>query len=1100
MVGAGPLSRGDELQNERYTIIEKIGQGGMGYVYKASDNAHGGCIVALKELKQDGLRPEDLPGELQHFQKEANTLQQLTPHPHIPQYYDRFEDRGRYFIVMEFVDGDTLQALIDSSPAHQIPVEQVIKYGIQLCNALSHLHQQSPPIILRDLKPANVKVTPDERVYLLDFGIAREYKQGKTLDTTVRYTEGFAAPELSREQTEPRFDLYSLGAVLHYCLSGNRPKDSVPFQHVRTFNLQVSKRLDTLIQKLVATRKEDRPPNALIVLQQLETIKKDAANNTQPATSTITRSKMPFFNWQTALMAQLHILWSQRNTLPNLAALCVTILIHFCSALGDWIRFDLSPWIILHWQKLWRFVGNTAQRFSAQCKQLQAKLAITIQRPNLDNCAVPTSQQSQQGLKFVRGVFGKSEEIAHGVVKNSRTITDYSGELISRRTEVPPNLVPFVGVFAIVACCTIGMLAVLHLSPYDVLFTLATILLLISFSASVQREIDKLVQHIFMATMIVALLVCFALMTQPDVKRMLASITVNLLVCLLIGAFVLTSLFRSARSNLWVDYIAVLLIAIACATQQYLLGPQELQSLMPSITSSTATTICEIIAAIVLVAVVSGSLFRLHKPYTKGFVYSVLPIACIAMPLQFTFGKQDLPMPTEQAIQAQLTTFTWIFLFVLGASIIIAGKFLGKAEQADLTQGQSRQNRQNVQTSQVSRIPWERMGRIPLVFVIIPCLLLQYYVGTMHTQQTPDGITQFLKMRPLDPVRVNQTIVSVLVLVVTMLLLSWFRRCAAMLINTLANAGIGITCVLLHASLWDGNTTLTLLHINKDITPFLAWIVTIMLLLLAISVSLHLYHPFSWFLWLTTRIDWLIGILGYIILTICAFLCTFFFHAYGNQLPALRYSPPIQDVQFTIGQVATVCMAVVTGIYFIMLLISLRHPSAASNVQNIQLSPGQPPGRKEIPWSAIRIFVNRLLLIVLLSSLLFITWNIQGWQTYMYPALPTMLTRLYPLIPLPVWLAEYGLLLIVGFSYFKLDLSFERIKHATIELFFVLALIGKALATACIILLFAGMLPTLFTWLFAVFEIICLILLIQTVLLIAWAEKESQGKANRQSH
>ncbi|HLX39186.1 MAG TPA: hypothetical protein VKR42_01580, partial [Ktedonobacteraceae bacterium] len=171
-----------------------------------------------------------------------------------------------------------------------------------------------------------------------------------------------------------------------------------------------------------------------------------------------------------------------------------------------------------------------------------------------------------------------------------------------------------------------------------------------------------------------------------------------------------------------------------------------------------------------------------------------------------------------------------------------------------------------------------------------------------------------------------------------------------------------------------------------------------------------------------------------------------------------------------------------------------------SSVQNKKLPSMQQPGRGKLTWSNIGIFVNRLLLIVLLSSLLFITWYIQGWQTYMYPALPTMLTWLYPLIPLPVWLAEFGLLLIVVFSYFKLDLSIEKIKHATIELCFVLALIGKALATACIILLFAGMLPTLFMWLFAVFDIICLILFIQTVLLIAWAEKESQGRVNRQSN
>ncbi|MHB8596813.1 MAG: serine/threonine-protein kinase [Ktedonobacteraceae bacterium] len=1100
MASMGPLFPGHTLQHGRYTIIDREGQGGFGYVYKASDNSWHGRIVAIKELKQDGLLPEDLPEERRLFQQEAAILQQLSSHPHIPQYYDYFTDQGRYFIVMEFIEGQTLQALIYNSQAQQIPVGQVISYGIQLCSALSHLHQQFPPIISRDLKPANVKVTADGRAYLLDFGIAREYKQGKDLDTTIRYTEGYAAPEASREQTEPRSDLYSLGAVLHHCLTGHNPRDNNPtlfnFRPARTFNLQVPPALDNLIQQLVATQKEKRPLNAAAVSLRLETIQRGASGPTQPLPFNAILPKLPFFNWQTAIAAQLRILRSQRNILLSLASLCPAILILFCSALGDKVRFVLFPWMLLHWQKLWKFTINAPHRFLSQCKQLSAKLVIAFPQPQPQpgNHAIPAPQQFRQRNRLVHVILDNSGEIAR----------DIKG-IIDPQIGVSPNLVPFVGVFAIVACCTIGMLAVLHLSLYVVLFILAVILLLISFSASIQRTIDGQVQHMLVAVMIAALLSCLALAYLPDVKHMLAAITVNLLFCFLTGAFVLASLFRSTRRNIWVDHVTIIVIAIACAAQQYLLGVQEWQSLMPSIASSADVVIFEIIAIIVLSIIACIAFVAINEPYGKRrFLFSVILIACVDMLLQFAFGKQDIPEPVQHAMHAQLTLFTLIFIVVLGISMYMASRFFfPKAERERETKQREldiRQNRQTVPTVPVNRVPWERMGRTPLVFIIIPCLLLQYYVGTTYSRQTPNGFTQFLQMRPLDLTRINQSIVFLLLLMGIMLFLCWFRHCSSMPVNMLASAGIGITCMLLHTTLWDSNSTLALLPISQYTTPFLAGIVTITLLLLTISVSLHLFQLPTRFSWLITRNDQLMRISGYAILTMCAFLCTSFFWAYGNQLPELGYSPPIQDIRVTIGQFAAVIMAIVTGVAFIMLFTFfcqlLRPLPARGNMQANAIPPWDRRRRWNMTCRGVGIFFDGLLLLILLSSLLFITLNVQEWQPYRYPALPFVVTRAFALIPLPLWLAEFGLLVIVGFSFFRLDPNFEKLKHAAIKLFFVLALIGKALATACMILLFASVWPTFIMPLFALLEGICLILLIQTVLLITWAEKERPEREN----
>ena len=131
---------------------------------------------------------------------------------------------------MDFIEGQTLEDYLAKAPGEKLPLQEVLEIGIQLCKVLDYLHTRQPPIIFRDLKPANVMRAPDGHLYLIDFGIARLFKPGKKKDTIALGSPGYAAPEQhGRGQTTERADIYSLGATLHQLLSGRDPSEK-PFQ------------------------------------------------------------------------------------------------------------------------------------------------------------------------------------------------------------------------------------------------------------------------------------------------------------------------------------------------------------------------------------------------------------------------------------------------------------------------------------------------------------------------------------------------------------------------------------------------------------------------------------------------------------------------------------------------------------------------------------------------------------------------------------------------------------------------------------------------------------------------------------------------------
>src|SRR5215469_16376589 len=209
----------------RYRIVSRLGEGGMGSVYQAEDLAHPGVYWAIKELLDDTTAPpEDVEWAKQRFEAEIKLMRdEGLHHPRMPAYRDDFSEGGHRFLVMEYIPGMNLEER--QLRAHApLPEREVLRWMIEICDVLDYLHHQKPPIIVRDLKPANVMITPDDDARLIDFGIARRYKPGQRTNTENLGTMTYASPEhLGRTQTDERSDIYSLGATMYHLLTNQEP-------------------------------------------------------------------------------------------------------------------------------------------------------------------------------------------------------------------------------------------------------------------------------------------------------------------------------------------------------------------------------------------------------------------------------------------------------------------------------------------------------------------------------------------------------------------------------------------------------------------------------------------------------------------------------------------------------------------------------------------------------------------------------------------------------------------------------------------------------------------------------------------------------------
>jgi eukaryotic-like serine/threonine-protein kinase len=267
-----PLKSGEVLRH-RYKIQERIGQGGMGSIYLADDIRLKGRQCALKEVEYDRALPEEIREEARdQFLREATILARLD-HPNLPKVSDFFSNGPRDYLVMDYVPGNDLRALLMEARRKKFFLKEtdVLSWADQIASALAFLHSQEPPIVHRDIKPSNLKLMPQGLIKLVDFGLVKILAPEEVTITIIQgqgtalYTplEQYGGSDI---HTDVRSDIYSFGATLYHLLTNESPADArkrflnpdslIP---IRQFNPSVSPRTERAILWAMSLHPDERP-------------------------------------------------------------------------------------------------------------------------------------------------------------------------------------------------------------------------------------------------------------------------------------------------------------------------------------------------------------------------------------------------------------------------------------------------------------------------------------------------------------------------------------------------------------------------------------------------------------------------------------------------------------------------------------------------------------------------------------------------------------------------------------------------------------------------------------------------------------------------
>jgi serine/threonine protein kinase/photosystem II stability/assembly factor-like uncharacterized protein len=266
----------DTILENRYRIDGLLAHGGMGAIYRGFDT-NLNTPVAIKE------NFFQTPQAINQFKREALILARLR-HPTLPRVTHHFSFEGQQYLVMDFIEGKNLWEIVKKQK-QPLEEKRALNYLIQVCKAVSYLHRQNPPIIHRDIKPQNIKITPDDQAILVDFGIAKEGTAGSRTQTGAQgVTPGFSPPEqYSGMGTTPASDIYSLGATLYAVLTGKKPPDSVSlmvggskFQPPDEINLKLSHQVSQAITQAMQVKPDDRPRSVAVWRSELEDIAKSS--------------------------------------------------------------------------------------------------------------------------------------------------------------------------------------------------------------------------------------------------------------------------------------------------------------------------------------------------------------------------------------------------------------------------------------------------------------------------------------------------------------------------------------------------------------------------------------------------------------------------------------------------------------------------------------------------------------------------------------------------------------------------------------------------------------------------------------------------------
>jgi len=257
-----PLIQGS-LISDTYEILNKIKSGGMGSVYKARKlDSHE--IYAVKELINFSMEEAKQQEAIKRFKREANILSELR-HPNLPSVIDYFSMGGRYYLVMDFIEGQDLSTIVSERGQGGLAEEEVVEWSVQICDVLDYLHSRNPQVIYRDMKPSNIMIRDsDNKAILIDFGIARTLQTTEDISITKTAigTVGYMSPEQYRGKPEPRSDIYSLGATMYHLLTGAPP---IPFSipNLSKYRQDISERVAAVVMTCVKIKVEERFKSAL---------------------------------------------------------------------------------------------------------------------------------------------------------------------------------------------------------------------------------------------------------------------------------------------------------------------------------------------------------------------------------------------------------------------------------------------------------------------------------------------------------------------------------------------------------------------------------------------------------------------------------------------------------------------------------------------------------------------------------------------------------------------------------------------------------------------------------------------------------------------
>src|SRR5271169_3159249 len=265
----------------RYRVVRPLGGGVMKLVYLAEDLRLAARRCALAEVVDNFTNPDAQRQAVDAFQREADMLARLN-NEHIPRVFDRFSEQNRHYLVMEYIDGATLEEVMKEAGG-RLAEPRVIDIALQILDTLEYLHGLEPPVIYRDLKPSNVMMMGNGQAKLIDFGIARHFQPLQ--NATMIGTQGYAPPEQYRGKVELRSDLYALGATMHHALSGRDPANEAPFSFppLATLCPSINHELTALIDEGLAYDVERRVPSAAEFKRRLKDIRDGVVPASAPA-------------------------------------------------------------------------------------------------------------------------------------------------------------------------------------------------------------------------------------------------------------------------------------------------------------------------------------------------------------------------------------------------------------------------------------------------------------------------------------------------------------------------------------------------------------------------------------------------------------------------------------------------------------------------------------------------------------------------------------------------------------------------------------------------------------------------------------------------